>query len=140
MITYKEICASKVDDSLLEEIKSIYESESWYAYLHDDQKLMRAFHQSLYLVGAFSDEQLIGFVRCVGDGEHVLLVQDLIVHHDWQKQGIGTKLFQSAWEHYADVRQFFVVTDLDSSYLHEFYRSFGMATLEKQHCISFMRI
>ena len=108
MISYREF-----DSSLLESVKSIFEKEHWNAYLRDDAKLKRAFDNSLYVLGAFEDDRLIGFVRCVGDGEHILLVQDLIVEPEHQKQGIGTCLFKAVWEKYADVRMFQVVTDIE---------------------------
>lgn len=82
MISYREF-----DSSLLESVKNIFEKEHWNAYLHDDAKLKRAFDNSLYVLGAFENERLIGFTRCVGDGEHILLVQDLIVEPEHQKQG-----------------------------------------------------
>jgi len=65
--------------------------------LQDDGKLMRAFDNSMYLLGAFEGDKLVGFVRCVGDGEHILVVQDLIVEPEHQKQGIGTHLFTAVW-------------------------------------------
>ena len=80
MILYKEF-----DNTLIERVKEIYALEGWTAYLNSDEKLMRAFENSLYILGAFDDEKLIGFVRCVGDGEHILLVQDLIVDKAYQK-------------------------------------------------------
>lgn len=65
--------------SLIDEVKEIYNDSNWSTYLGDDDKLKRAFDNSLYLLGAFYDGRLIGFVRCVGDGEHIVVVQDLIV-------------------------------------------------------------
>ena len=88
MINYKEI-----NSSMIEAIKDIYRKESWNAYLKDDEKLIRAFDNSLYTIGAFDDCKLVGFIRCVGDGEHVLIVQDLIVEPEYQQRKIGTYLF-----------------------------------------------
>ena len=62
MINYKEI-----NSSMIEAIKDIYRKESWNAYLKDDEKLIRAFDNSLYTIGAFDDCKLVGFIRCVGD-------------------------------------------------------------------------
>ena len=70
MITYREISSA-----FLEEVKEIYSQAGWTAYLNDSEKLKRAFDRSLFLLGAFDGPVLVGFVRCVGDGEHVLLVQ-----------------------------------------------------------------
>ena len=134
MISYKEFGTES-----LEIVKKIYEEEGWRAYLGDDAKLARAFQNSLYLLGAFKDERLIGFVRCVGDGEHILLVQDLIVDKEHRRQGIGSALFKKAWERYADVRMFQVVTDLYDEADNVFYQSFGMKKLVEGDMVSYFR-
>ena len=134
MITYKEFGAE-----LLEEVKAIYASESWTAYLKDDEKLKRAFDNSLYILGAFDGDRLVGFVRCVGDGEHILLVQDLIVHPKYQRQKIGTTLFRMVWDKYADVRMFQVNTDMEDERDNRFYQSFGMKKLEEGSMVSYYR-
>ncbi len=134
MITYKEFNAS-----LLEEVKEIYRSVYWQSYLQDDDKLKRAFDNSLNLLGAFDGEVLVGFVRCVGDGEHIVLVQDLAVRPEYQKRRIGTTLFQMVWDKYKDVRMFQVVTDLEDEVDNHFYQSFGMKKLEEGHMVSYFR-
>ena len=134
MITYKEFGVE-----LLEEVKAIYVSEGWSAYLKDDAKLKRAFDNSLYTLGAFDGEQLIGFVRCVGDGEHILLVQDLIVHPEYQRRKIGTTLFRAVWDKYADVRMFQVNTDMEDERDNRFYQSFGMKKLGEGSMVSYFR-
>lgn len=135
MINYKEF--NFLDYA--ETIKAIYEKEEWYAYLGNDEKLKHAFENSLYRMGAFEDGQLIGFIRCVGDGEHILLVQDLIVSPEYQKQGIGTTLFKMVWDKYADVRMFHVVTDINDKVDNHFYQSFGMKKLEDGEMVSYFR-
>ena len=134
MIVYKEF-----DSSLITRVKEIYELEGWRAYLNNDEKLIRAFDNSLYLLGAFDGEELVGFVRCVGDGEHILLVQDLIVDKAYQKQGIGTTLFKMVWDKYKDVRMFQVNTNLEDEVDNRFYKSMGMKPLEEGHMISYFR-
>ena len=134
MITYKEF-----NVELLDEVKAIYASESWSAYLKDDEKLARAFANSLYTLGAFEGEKLIGFVRCVGDGEHILLVQDLIVHPEYQRRRIGSTLFRVVWDKYADVRMFQVNTDMEDKRDNHFYQSFGMKKLEEGGMVSYFR-
>ncbi|MBQ8278466.1 MAG: GNAT family N-acetyltransferase [Roseburia sp.] len=133
-MTYKEF-----DSSLLEEVKEIYRSVYWSAYLKDDEKLKRTFDNSLYMLGAFDGECLVGFVRCVGDGEHIVLVQDLAVRPDYQQKRIGTALFQKMWDKYSDVRMFQVVTDLEDKVDNHFYQSFGMKKLEEGHMVSYFR-
>ena len=134
MISYKVFSSEK-----LNEVKDIYAEAHWNAYLGDDEKLKRGFEHSLYILGAFDEEKLVGFVRCVGDGAHILLVQDLIVRPEYQKQGIGTTLFQRVWDRYGDVRMFHVVTELEDAVDNHFYQSFGMKKLQEGHMVSYFR-
>lgn len=124
---------------LLKSVKEIYAEAQWRAYLGDDEKLKKAFENSLYILGAFEGQRLLGFIRCVGDGAHILLVQDLIVREGHQKRGIGTALFQTVWEKYRDVRMFHVVTDLEDPVDNHFYQSFGMKKLVEGHMVSYFR-
>lgn len=134
MITYKEF-----DSSMIESIIDIYRKESWNAYLNDDEKLTRAFDKSLYIMGAFDDSELIGLIRCVGDGEHILVVQDLIVDPMYQKHGIGTYLFKTIMQKYSKVRMFLVITDIEDTVDNKFYKSFNLKKLEDKNMIGYIR-
>ncbi len=125
---------------LLSEIKTIYADSNWQAYLKDDDKLIRAFQNSLYVLGAFDNEKLVAFVRCVGDGEHIIVVQDLIVLSEYQHQGIGTCLFKYCWDKYQNVRMFQVITDIEDKVANNFYQSFNMKKLEEGRMISYFRM
>ena len=131
---YREFCTEYMD-----QVRAIYEEEQWSAYLNDDARLERAFAQSLYILGAFDQGRLVGFARCVGDGEHILVVQDLIVALSYRRQGIGTRLFRAVWDRYAEVRMFHVVTDPSDPVDNQFYRSFGMKKLEEGSMVSYFR-
>ena len=124
---------------LLERIKEIYQEEGWFAYLGNDEKISRAFQNSLYILGAFENDRLIGFVRCVGDGEHILLVQDLIIDKEHRSQRIGTTLFKMVWDKYANVRMFQLTTDLYDEADNRFYQSFGMKKLVEGDMVSYFR-
>lgn len=123
----------------LEDIKRIYKSANWSAYLKDDEKLKRAFKNSIYLLGAFEQNKLIGFIRCLGDGEHIVIVQDLIVDSDYYRQGIGTNLFKAVSEKYKDVRSFCLFTDIHDIRDNEFYKSLGMVKIEEREIVSYIR-
>ena len=45
---------------------------------------------------------LHSFVWVVGDGASIAYVQDLLVHPDWQRRGIGARLLRDAMERFAD--------------------------------------
>lgn len=134
MINYKEI-----DATMIKEIKEIYKRESWNSYLKDDEKLVRAFDNSLYFLGAFDDYKLIGFIRCVGDGEHVLLVQDLIIDPEYQLKGIGTYLFKTIMQKYSNVRMFMVITDIDDVVDNKFYKSFNLKEMKAMNMVGYIR-
>lgn len=123
----------------LSRVKEIYQEMSWTSYLGDDEKLSSAFENSLDILGVFDDEKLVGFIRCVGDGQHILLVQDLIIAKAYQKQGLGTKLFQTIWDKYQHVRTFQVVTDLFDQVDNHFYQSFGMKSAADKQMIVYFR-
>ncbi len=127
------------NSSLLNEVKIIYNDSNWQAYLKDDNKLKRAFENSLFTLGAFENEKLIGFIRCVGDGEHIVVIQDLIVLAEYQKKGIGTYLFKTCSDKYKNVRMFQVVTDIEDKVDNHFYQSFNMKKLEEGRLVSYFR-
>lgn len=135
MIEYREFTVDR-----MREVKEIFTQEGWSAYLSDDEALRRAFANSLLIYGAFDGEKLIGFVRCVGDGEHIVLVQDLIVRQEYRKRGIGKALFSEMQRRFGKVRMFCVTTDLDDEADNRFYRSFGMKPLEDGHMITYFRV
>ena len=128
-----------IQESDFDRIKEIYASEHWNAYLRDDKKLERAFANSYLFVGAYIEEKLVGFVRCVGDGEHIIVVQDLIVDVSFQKKGIGTKLFQHVLDRFKEVRMFFVITDLYDEVDNRFYQTNGLVKLVEKAMIAYAR-
>lgn len=134
MVIYKEFDVSEMADVI-----AIYENIGWVAYLQNEDKLFSAFENSLYLLGAYDNDQMIGFVRVVGDGEHVVLVQDLIVKAEYQNDGIGTRLFEKILNKYQTVRLFMVVTDMEDKRNNAFYRKFGMKELEQYAMIGYVR-
>ena len=134
MVKYKEFGLEE-----FERIKEIYQGEGWSAYLHGDEALKRAFDSSLYCLGAYDENKLIGFVRCVGDGEHIVLMQDLIVEAHYRRRKIGTTLLRHVWDKYIHVRMFQVNTDIEDERDNQFYRSFGMKPISEGNMISYFR-
>ena len=121
-----EINYQTFDTELINQVLSIYEKNGWTAYLDDVEKLKRSFENSIYVLGAFDDGLLAGFIRCVGDGEHIVFIQDLIVDPNYYRQGIGKKLYTLASNHFKDVRTFLLITDADDTRSNSFYKAIGM--------------
>lgn len=134
MITYKEFDLTEIED-----VVAIYENIGWIAYLQDKDRLFSTFKNSLYLLGAFANGRMVGFARVVGDGEHIVLVQDLIVMSDYQNSGIGSCLFQTIMDKFRDVRMFMVVTDAQDKRNNAFYQKFGLKKLDDYAMTGYVR-
>lgn len=135
MINFKPLTTT-----YLTEIKEILLENQWFSYLHDDQLLIEAFQNSLEVLGAFNEsDELIGYIRCVGDGAHVVLIQDLILKKAYQRQGIGTKLIQYIFDKYAHVRMLLVITDLEDEMDNNFYQKQKMHVIKDKHMIAYIR-
>ena len=72
-----------------EEILRLYASVGWTAYTEDLPALERGFQNSLLVLAAYEDGELIGLIRAVGDGATVVFVQDLLVAPQKQRQGVN---------------------------------------------------
>ena len=121
-----------------EEILPLYASVGWTAYTDTPDALRRGFAKSLLTLAAYEEKTLVGLVRAVGDGETVVLVQDLLVFTQHQRLGIGTALMRAMMDRFANVRQFQLLTD-DTEKTLAFYRSLGLHDLSSLGCQGFMR-
>lgn len=120
------------------EIWQLYTQVGWTAYTENMAALERGYKNSLLVLAAYENEELLGIVRVVGDGATIILVQDILVYPQKQRQGIGTSLLKAVLERYADVRQIQLVTDNTPKTV-AFYQSLGFVELEKLGCCGFMR-
>lgn len=121
-----------------DEIWQLYTQVGWTSYTENMTALERGYKNSLLVLAAYENEELLGIVRVVGDGATIILVQDILVYPQKQRQGIGTSLIKAVLERYADVRQIQLVTDNTPKTV-AFYQSLGFVELEKLGCCGFMR-
>lgn len=129
----------EIDESYLSQIKALYEESGWSAYLGDDEKLKNAIKNSLFVLGYMDGDELIAFVRCVGDAEHVVLVQDLIVKKNYRRKGLAKKLMDEVFEKYKDVRWIQVNTDVEDEVSNAFYKSIGMKEISEAGVVSYFK-
>ena len=120
------------------EILALYGSVGWTAYTDRPEALQRGFEHSLLCLAAYEGNELVGLLRAVGDGQTVVLLQDILVHPAHQRQGIGTMLVKAALDRFKDVRQVQLVTD-DRPETVSFYGSLGFRDLASMGCRGFMR-
>ena len=107
-----------------EEILGLYAAVGWTAYTDDPEALREGFARSLLTLAAYEDGRLAGLIRAVGDGSTIVFVQDILVHPDSRRKGIGSAQLKAVLEQYSHVRQLTLVTDSTPETL-AFYRSMG---------------
>ena len=73
----------------------------------------------------------------VGDGATVILIQDILIYPEKQRQGIGTALLKAVLDRYPNVRQIQLTTD-DTPKTVAFYQSLGFSELSALGCRGFM--
>lgn len=61
----------------------------------DERTVEIGLRNSLYSVCAKVGQEVVGCCRLVGDGAMKIYVEELMIHPDYQRQGIGTELMQA---------------------------------------------
>ena len=121
------------------EIINLYESVGWANYVEHPQRLREGYKNSLCVLAAYKDTELVGILRAVGDNATILFIQDIIVLPKYQRMGIGTKLIKSVMEKYKDVYQIELLTD-DTEKTISFYKSAGLTPTNEIGALSFIRM
>lgn len=119
MINYQELNDFKRPD-----IIALYRSVGWQSYTNYPEKLEKALNNSLCTYAAYLNDELVGLIRVVGDGETIIYIQDILVQPKVQHQGIGKNLMSYVLKKYHHVRQKVLLTD-DTSKTKNFYLAMG---------------
>jgi len=122
----------------LKQLIELYENVRWTGYTDKPDKLIRAIKKSLFNIGAFDGEELIGLIRVVGDDTSIIYIQDILVKEKYQRQGIGAHLLQSILDKYKDIRQIVLMTDKTEK-TEAFYRKNGMSKACEFQGVAFVK-
>lgn len=113
----------------IQELVELYQSVNWLLYAADPDGLARAVDRSTYVVTARDgDGRLIGLARCLSDDVSIAYLQDVLVHPDHQRRGIGRFLVMVCLERFGHVRRKVLLTD-DEPGQAAFYESLGFRNL-----------
>ena len=118
------------------EILRLYTSVGWTNYTDKPEMLRNAYLNSLKIYGAYVDDKLIGIIRVVGDGYSVIFIQDLLVHPEFQRKGVGTLLLKKVLCEYDSVYQKHLITE-DTEKTILFYKSLGFVDNSGIGCKAF---
>ena len=123
MITYKEFTPSP------QQFNMLTDSVGWGT--RDESVVEKALANSLYCLGAFDGDKLIGFARIIGDETIFLYIQDVMVMPEYQGQKVGTGIMEKLIE---KINEYKKVNNGIRTYLgasagkEDFYKRFGFET------------
>ena len=119
MITYKDTLPTTKD------YWDLFQTTRWNEeYNFTKQDLENAIKNSWYSNSIYDSDKLIGFGRVIADGVHHALIVDLIIHPEYQNQGLGGKLLDKLVTKCIDskIRDIQLFAAIDKF---EFYEKFG---------------
>ena len=126
-------------DFNIDEIRRLYSEVGWTAYTENMPALEQGYKNSMLVLAAYEDDELLGIIRTVGDGFTIVFVQDILVFPEKQRQGVGTALLKTVLDRYPNVRQIEPATDNTPKTV-AFYKSLGFSEFSEIGCCGFMKI
>ncbi|WP_221798436.1 GNAT family N-acetyltransferase [Oceanobacter mangrovi] len=103
------------------EILELYRANGW-SSADKPELLIPALNNSHSLVTARLDGKLVGVGNAISDGYLVVYYPHMLVHPDYQGQGIGRRMMAAMQERYKNFHQQMLTADGDAI---EFYKSVG---------------
>ena len=90
----------KIENNIpaLEEYKYLCESVGWTNYMNFEV-VETSLKNSIHCITVKDNEQIVGMGRIVGDGAIYFYIQDIVVHPDYQKHGIGNEIMNHLVEY-----------------------------------------
>ncbi|MDT4942384.1 MAG: hypothetical protein QOJ34_2473 [Pseudonocardiales bacterium] len=112
----------------LDEVIALYAAVGWTAYTREPETIRAGLRGASFVAAAFAAGRLVGLVRAVSDDATVCYLQDLLVHPDAQRSGVGRALVTAVLDRYSRVRQHVLLTD-DEPGQRAFYESVGFTEI-----------
>ena len=105
-----KIAYTSDDEITEEEVVALYEANAW-SSAKKPMTLMAALRNSHSLVTARIESRLIGLGNAISDGYLVVYYPHLLVHPDFQGQGIGKEIVKRLQERYQNFHQQMLTAD-----------------------------
>lgn len=105
-------------------IVDLYDFVGWSTYTKNKDSLQKALENSTCVFLAVMDGDVLGLSRSISDEVSIHYLQDILVHTDHQKKGVGRLLLSRVLKRFEDVRTHMILTD-DEERQKLFYQSLG---------------
>lgn len=125
MTTTVAACTASDLPSLAETVE-LYDAVGWSAYTDHPETLRAGLAGSLRVVVARREGRLLSLARIVGDGATICYLQDVLVHPDARREGLGRWLVREAFAPFGAVRQHVLITDEEPGQK-AFYEALGFS-------------
>ena len=113
MITFSER-----RDITIEQILPIYQDNKW-SSAQKPQILHQGLLNSHSLVTAWNEKQLVGIGNAISDGFLVVYYPHLLVHPDYQRQGIGQRIMEILKQRYEGFHMQILVAEYEAIAFYE---------------------
>ncbi len=121
------------------ELVELYKLVGWDFYMEKVKNIHYCYKQALCVYTLRDDDKLIATIRVIGDGISIIYIQDLLVHPDYQRQGLATKLMKLVLQEYENCYQKVLISEDDETH-RNFYKKLGFHFLAEANCIGFINL
>jgi GNAT superfamily N-acetyltransferase len=122
-----EIKYSETREISIEHVISLYKTIGWSA-ADKPKALYHSLINSHSLISAWSGDRLVGIGNAISDGFLVVYYPHLLVHPDFQRQGIGSEITRILLRKYSGFHQQILVADGRAI---DFYKKHGFVRAGK---------
>ena len=123
-----DILYKRVKEFTDEQLAQLFLSVGWLSGKHPE-KLIIAFRNSTQVISAWENNKLIGLIRGLDDGIWQATIDCLLVHSEYQGQGIAATLLEMLKEEYKEILYLNVMPEEKKNV--SFYQKHGFCILEE---------
>jgi ribosomal protein S18 acetylase RimI-like enzyme len=116
---------NRFEPDKLDEIKEVYHSVGWFQHTND--VISKLFYRSDVVSLAVFDGRIIGVGRALTDGVFNASIYDVVVHLDYQRNGIASIIMKDLLEQLKDISCILLISTTGNE---PFYRKHGMKNVK----------
>lgn len=108
----------------------LYQNVGWWEDRKESE--IEAILERTISVGAWIDDELVGFARAVTDGKFRAYVEDVVVHHQYRRKDIGTQIIKRLLH---ELEHIDIISLFCDETLIPFYESAGFRSSSSQYVL-----